>query len=508
MFLFLFNYRFYLFSFLCLFLVIGHLQSQNQFHDLDRHIEQARQDWQVPGVAVAIIKDDKIVFAKGFGVTQEGGSNPVNARTIFAIGSCTKAFTVAALASLVEQHQLQWDDKVIEHLPQFQLFDPNATQELTIRDLLSHRSGLKRADLLWYGTTLTREEILNRIRYLKPSWHLRSHFGYQNIMFLAAGEMIPYMTGVSWDDFIHEHFLSPLGMRDTTTSVKDLDKAVSVATPHIKVGNEVKAIPWRNIDNIGPAASINSNVLDMARWVQFQLDQGDFDHHQLLSAQSIKEMYTEQMTIPLNSNASVEYPDAHFLAYGLGWFLHDYKGYQVVEHGGVIDGMSALVAMIPEKHLGVVILANMELSWLPRVLKYEIFDQALGQPFYDWNAYFLRAYDEMCLYGNCKSPFGDQHEVGAAMSPSLAWDKYIGTYHDDLYGDVRISLQNGKLFANFLGFKGELDAYKGDVFKFDPSQSAPTQLTNWFFHFYISSDENIEHVTISELADGVFKRVD
>ena len=233
--------------------------------DFEDYVNKALKDWGVPGVAIAIVKDDRIVYAKGFGVRELNKPEPVDEHTLFAIGSSSKAFTAASLAILVDQSKIKWDDPATKYLPGFQLFDPYSTREMTVADLLSHRSGLTRGDLLWYASDYDRNEVLRRVRYLKPSWSLRSRFGYQNIMFLAAGQIIPSVTGKTWDDFMRERIFTPLHMKSTSTSIKSFAGNANVASPHSKIDDKVRAVSWRNIDNIAPAGSINSNVQDMAQ---------------------------------------------------------------------------------------------------------------------------------------------------------------------------------------------------------------------------------------------------
>jgi len=316
--------------------------------EFDDYVNKALKDWQVPGVAIAIVKDDKVVLAKGYGVRKFGDATPVNERTLFAIGSSSKAFTAASIAMLVDEGKLKWDDPVTKYLPEFELYDPYVTREMTVRDLLTHRSGLDRAEFIWLGTPFGRDEILRRIRYVKPSTSFRSTFGYQNIMYLAAGQVIARVSGKSWDQFIRDRIFSPLGMASSDTSINDLKGQENVATAHAKVADKIQAISLLNIDNIAPAGSINSNVLDMAEWLRMQLAEGQYKGGRLISSGAMKEMHMPQTIIRTEPPWSLMAQDAHFIAYGMGWLLHDYRGRKVVEHGGDVLGMSALVAMIPE----------------------------------------------------------------------------------------------------------------------------------------------------------------
>ncbi|MGH7783135.1 MAG: serine hydrolase domain-containing protein, partial [Candidatus Binatia bacterium] len=356
------------------------------FPGFDEYVNKAMKDWDVPGMAIAIVKDDKVLYAQGFGLREVGKTAPVDEHTIFAIGSSSKAFTATSIAMLVDDKKLKWDDHVSEYLPKFQLFDPYVTREMTVRDLLTHRIGLERGDQLWYATAYSRDDVLRRIRYLEPSSSMRSKFGYQNIMFLAAGQIIPSVTGKSWDDFVTERIFTPLGMKETGTTIRTLSNSSDVSTPHQKIDGKLQPVPWRLIDNIGPAGSINSNVVDMAQWLRLQLGNGKYEGKQLVTESSLNETHTPQTIIRLEGPYKIFYPDAHFFSYGMGWFLSDFRGKKLAEHGGAIDGMRAEVAMIPEANVGIVILTNVSGTLLPQFLCYRIFDSYMGQPVRDWQA--------------------------------------------------------------------------------------------------------------------------
>jgi len=432
--------------------------------DFDDYVNKALKDWDVPGLAIAIVKNDQIVFAKGYGVRKLGDTSAVDEKTLFAIGSSSKAFTSAAIAMLVDDGKLKLDDPATKYLPGFQLFDPYVTRELTVRDLLCHRSGLERGDFLWYGTSYSRDEIVRRVRYLKPTWSLRSMFGYQNIMYLAAGQIVAGVSGKTWDDFIRDRIFKPLGMTSSSTSINDLKNADDVATPHAKIEGKVEIIPWRNIDNIAPAGSINSNVVDMAQWVRLQLGEGVYKGQRLISSGGAKEMHTAQTVIRMDPPWTLFYSDAHFLNYGLGWFLHDHRGRKVVEHGGNIDGMSALVAMIPEEKLGLVILTNLNGTPLTSAIANRVYDLYLGVPPRDYSADLLKNYNALLEQGKQAQKKIEESRV-KGTSPTLALDKYAGAYKDEMYGDAKVAVQNGKLVLTTPGFVGELDHWNYDTFQ-------------------------------------------
>jgi CubicO group peptidase (beta-lactamase class C family) len=470
--------------------------------DFDEYVNKAIKAWDVPGVAIAIVKDDRIVYAKGFGVRELNKPTLVDEHTLFAIGSSSKAFTAASLAILVDEGRLKWDDPATKHLPGLQLFDPYSTRELTITDLLSHRSGLTRGDRLWYGSVYDRNEVLRRVRYLKPSWSLRSRYGYQNIMFLAAGQIIPSITGKSWDEFVRERIFTPLGMKSSNTSIKSFDGVTNVATPHSKINDKVQIVSWRNIDNIGPAGSINSNVEDMAQWVRLQLGEGVYQNQRLLSAAGIKEMRTPQTIIRIEGPQASLYPEAHFLTYGLGWFLSDYRGRKLIEHGGAIDGMRAEVAMVPEEKVGLVILTNLNGTILPQALMYKIFDFYFNAPQRDWSTELLKAMKNLEDQAKAAEKKAEAERV-QGTSPSLALEKYAGTFQSEMYGESKVAFENEKLVLHIgPNFTGDLQHWNYDTFRViwrDPMQG------KGFVNYRLNTQGQADAINIEGLAE--FTRV-
>ena len=464
----------------------------------DDYVKKALAEWEVPGVAIAIIKDDRIVLARGYGVRELGKPAPVDERTLFAIGSSSKAFTAASIAMLVDDGKLKWDDPATKYLLGFQLYDPYATRELTVRDLLSHRSGLERGDLLWYASSYDRDEVVRRVRFLKPTWSLRAHFGYQNIMFLAAGQIVASTANKTWDDFVRERIFIPLGMTATGTSIKALASSDDVATPHAKLDDKVQPIAWRNIDNIAPAGSINSNVQDMAQWVRLQLGGGVYQSKRLLSSSAVKEMQSPQTIIPLEGALEKLYSEAHFLTYGMGWFLSDYRGRKVVEHGGAIDGMRAQVGMIPEEKLGLVILTNMNGSVLPQALMYRIFDAFLGSPQRDWCADLLKTFKGLEGEAMAAQKKAEAERV-TGTSPSLALEKYAGDYQSEMYGRAKIASENGKLVARFgPNFTGDLEHWHYNTFRVTWRDRMQGKA---FVNFRLNTQGKVEVMSIEGIAD-------
>jgi CubicO group peptidase (beta-lactamase class C family) len=432
---------------------------------LDQYIEQARTAWKVPGLAIAIVKNDSVVYARGFGVRTLGRPEPVDQHTLFAIGSCSKAFTATLVAMLVERGKLSWDDPVSSRLPGFQLYDPYVTRELTVRDLLTHRSGLSRGDLLWYATNRSRDEIVHDVRNLKPSWSFRSRFGYQNIMYLTAGQVVAAVEGQSWDRVVRERIFLPLGMLETNSSVRALDGLPDVASPQQEVDDTIRVISWRNIDNIAPAGSINSSVVDMAQWIRLQLGSGRLGERRLVDSATLEETHTPQTVLPRVGWVKTITPDAHLAAYGMGWFLSDYHGRLVAQHGGNIDGMSALVGLLPEEHLGLVILTNLGGTGLPTGLMYRIFDQYLGLAPHDWSREMLATVDSALAQGKAEQAKQDSSRV-PGTAPSLPLDAYSGSYADSLYGEASVALEAGQLVLRFgPASVGDLEHWHYDTFR-------------------------------------------
>jgi CubicO group peptidase (beta-lactamase class C family) len=441
-------------------------QTRDPYPGFDAYVETARKTWKVPGLAVAIVRNDSVILAKGYGVKDIGKTDRVTERTVFAIGSSSKAFTAAGLAILVDEKKVSWDDPAEKHLSGFHLFDPYASRELTIRDILSHRSGLARGDMLWYGTELDRDEILRRTRFLEPSWSFRSQFGYQNLMYLAAGQITARVANMSWDDFIERRIFQPLGMSESNTTIKKLSSMRDVASPHTEIEDTVRVVPWRNIDNIAPAGSINSHVVDMAQWLRMQLGKGKYAGKQVISERQVEVMQSPHTIVPLDGTWKRFQPGAHLMAYGLGWFLSDYQGRLVVQHGGNIDGMSALVAMLPEEKLGVVVLTNMNSSGLPYVVMHKLWDLHLKTPKpRDWNAEMHKSMQELIARGREAQKKREAERV-ANTKPSLPIDQYAGVYVDSMYGEVRVLADGDKLrIDRGPSFQGELEHWHFDTFR-------------------------------------------
>jgi CubicO group peptidase (beta-lactamase class C family) len=443
----------------------GAFAQTEPFNGLNEYILKAMKDWETPGLALAVVKDDSVIFMKGYGVRKMGEEAPVTPQTIFAIASTTKAMTAACLGMLVDSGKVKWDDPVTKYLPWFQLYDPYVTREITVRDILCHRSGLERGDNLWYLSPYSREEILRRIRFLKPAWSFRSHYGYQNIMFVAAGQIIPSVTSVSWDSFIEERLFKPLGMTRSNTSVRYLAGMNDVATPHEKIDDKMQPVVWPNFDNVGSAGAVNSCVEDMAQWVRLNLNGGVYKGRKLISAEVLKEMQTPQTIIRTDSLTQVLRPSNHFAAYGFGWSLRDYLGRKLVQHEGALDGMRASVVFVPEEKLGFVILMNSQNTSLLASIAYRVLDHYLGGPSRDWSDELLKIAKEQDQKDKAEEKKRNDERV-KGTKPSLPLEAYAGTYDNEMYGPATVRVENGKLFMQFYpAFVGTLDHWNFDTFQ-------------------------------------------
>ncbi|MEJ2205991.1 MAG: serine hydrolase [Gemmatimonadota bacterium] len=436
---------------------------------LDGFIREVLETWSAPGMAVAVVHDDRVLLARGWGVREVGRADPVDEHTLFAIASTSKAFTTAAMGMLVDEERVSWDDPVTDHLPGFQLFDPYVTRELTIRDLLSHRSGLPRGDRLWYASPFTRAEIMERVRYLEPGWSFRSRYGYQNIMFLTAGELVGKVAGTTWDAFVDERIFTPLGMERSNTTTRDIEARGNVATPHVFTDTAVVTVGWRDFDNLGGAGAINSSAADMAQWLRLQLGNGTYEGTELFSDSVTWEMRGAVTVIPRGQEARETFPETHLQAYGLGWTLQDYRGRLVVRHGGSLDGMRTHVALMPEEDVGVVVLTNLNVSVVPQLVAFHVLDRFLAPredgSVKDWNDLMRGRWLEDQAEARERREATEAERV-TGTTPSLALDAYVGTYQDVLYGTANVSLEEGALVLD-VGpyFIGTLEHWHFDTFR-------------------------------------------
>jgi len=432
---------------------------------LDAYVGKAVRDWRAPGLAIAVVHGDTLVLAKGYGVRHIGRPEAIDAHTLFAVGSTTKAMTAALMGMLVDSGRVRWDDAVIEHMPEFRVADPYVTREMTIRDLLTHRGGLPVTDYMWDDTAATYVDVLHRLPYQRPAYSMRSQFVYQNVMYATAGHVESVLAGATWDDLIRRRIFQPLGMNETKTSTHELELSGDVATPHARVRDTLVAISWRNLDAIGPAGSVNSSVSDMARWMQFLLDSGRVGGKRLISASVLREMFTPQAIVPLAFYPAWGAVKPQVVTYGLGWFLFEYRGHRVAMHTGSIDGMSAIVGLLPDDRVGVVVFVNQDHAELRHALLMRTFDTYLGGVSRDWSAELLRVYADVAQKADSTDKAREATRVPGA-SPPLPLARYVGTYRDSLYGTFVVRLERGSLVGQRGPWVGDLEPWGYDTFSF------------------------------------------
>jgi CubicO group peptidase (beta-lactamase class C family) len=482
--------------------------------DLDAYVARVLKTFEVPGLSLAIVKDGKVVLAKGYGVRKLGEPTPVDENTLLAIGSNTKAFTSAALATLVDEGKISWDDPVRERLTGFQMYDPYVSHEMTIRDLLTHRSGmgLGEGDLLfWPHTTFTRAEIIYKLRFMKPASSFRSRFAYDNLLYMTAGQIIPAVTGKSWEDYVREKILRPLGMNATNLSNADFKPGDNYAWPHSKVDGKLQPIEFVNLDNAGPAGSINSSAAEMAKWVLLQLNHGKIPgrDEMIFSEKQSQEMWSAQTILPI-STAPVPPPlselRAKFSAYGLGWFLRDLNGLKLVAHTGGVAGFVSRVQLVPEERLGIVVLTNAEETEAFDSIALRVLDHYFGLPSRDWIAAFREARDKR-EKDAAEAMKGQETARAADSKPSLPLEKYAGVYTDPWYGPVTIRLESGKLVFTLDHTPkavADLQHWQYDTFK---AHWRDRTIEDAFLTFTLKPDGAIDHFTmvaVSPLADFSF----
>ena len=443
----------------------GAVAQRNSTAELDAYIARAVRDWGIPGLAIAVVKDDSVVFAKGYGVRELGKAGAVDAGTRFAIGSTTKAMTAVALGMLVDEGKVRWDEPVTTYLPGFRVGDPYVTRELTVRDLLTHRAGLGNADQLWASADYSPEEISARVATLQPAYSLRSGFIYQNIMYAIAGDVIRAASGRSWADFVRARIFVPLGMTATEPTLRALAGQGNIAAPHMEIRDTIRAVTNRSVDAVAPAGSVWSGVGDMAKWARFILDSGRVDGKRLLSADSYREIMTPQVIAPKSMYTTMSLIRPHFFTYGLGWFLHDYQGQAIAMHTGSIDGMSAIIGLIPDRRLGVYVLANLDHAELRHALMYRVFDLYSGNRPRDWSRELLDLYGGLEARADSARRQQQQQRVGGTR-PSLELESYAGTYRSPTYGDAVVTVRNGALHFEFgSGRRGLLTHWQYDSFQ-------------------------------------------
>lgn len=428
--------------------------------NFDAVVEAGLKALKVPGACVAVVVGDEVVLAKGYGLRDIEKKLPMTADTLLAIGSASKAFTVFALGTLVDEGKMDWDKPVRTYIPWFKLYDPSATEHISPRDLVTHRSGLPRHDLVWYNNlTSTREELVHRLAFLKPTADLREKFQYNNLMFLTAGFLLEQLTGQKWEDAVRARVFAPLGMARSNFSVDESQKDPDFALPYQEEKGAVKRLPFRNITTMGPAGAINSSANEMSRWVRIHLNNGKIEGKNLIGAATVADMHAPHM--PIGAPQSI--PEIGPEIYGMGWFTDTYRGHARVHHGGNIDGFSALVSFLPQDNVGFVVLTNMNGTGLPELLVRHAVDKLLGLPDRNW---ILEAAQNKAK-GEELGKAAEQKKATRrtlGTKPSHKLDDYVGDYNHPGYGDLKVFLRDGHLAFSINAIVSNLEHWHYDTF--------------------------------------------
>lgn len=485
--------------------------ADDKLRGLDDLAAKAMQEWKIPGVALGVIKDGKVIYAKGYGYRDLELKLPVTTETLFAIGSITKSFTALTFGMLNDEGKVDWDKPVHEMLPEFALFDPFASDHVTPRDMFSHRSGLPRHDLVWYSSDFSRADLVNRMRYLKPTKDLRSAFQYNNLAMMTMGYLEGKITGLGWEGAVRTRIFAPLEMTHSNFSIADLAKSENHALGYKFQKEAVLVTPYHNIDQIGPAGSINSSIDDMSHYLIFQLGDGTYQGKRLVSGGNLRQMHSPQTAVS-DPPPGAGFPELGHGAYGFAWVVTSYRGHNLVWHNGGIDGFYALLSMLPDDHMGVVVLTNLPNGNIPDLLAYNVYDRLLGLEQLPWLERFKeREAKQKKEAEDSKKTKPSDKKPGTHPSHPLA--DYAGDYENPGYGLIKVTLKGE-------GLEGALNTLKPfrlqhchyDIFEVpDEGESDDAPLGGLRFQFHMNKQGDIETVSAAlEPALGediVFHRV-
>jgi CubicO group peptidase (beta-lactamase class C family) len=481
-------------------------RAQKILEGFDAKIEQALKDFDVPGLSIGIVVDGDVVLAKGYGMRDLERNLPVTSDTIFGIGSCTKAFSTFAIGTLIEEGLMEWDQPVCDILPEFCLSSQYATRNVTIRDLVTHRSGMARHAYMWYNSKCSRQELLKRLRYLEPACDIRERYIYGDLMYMVAGLAVEKVTQQSWENVISEKILKPLEMKRTNFSVADSKRDEDHAIPYVERNGTIRRMSFRDFSVIGAGGSINSTAHDLTHWLKMLLAQGVYSDRPLLSTTGLQEMFAGQVIV----SGYAESKELLLNAYGLGWGIHSYRGHYHVSHDGGLDGFTSVVGVLPYDGIGIVVLANKNLSSLPRLIAFETLDRILELPLRDW----LKEGLEQIQNGK-KAALENQEAEGLqrkkGTTPSHSLEEYIGEYDHPGYGRVKVELKEGKLTASYNDITSVLAHWHYDVFSIvEDSEDLLVSREGTKFTFRNNLNGDVEELLIPfepKTDDIVFKKV-
>ena len=432
---------------------------------LDQYIETAVQTWGAPGLAIAIVKNDEVVYAKGFGVREMGKPESVDSETLFHIGSTTKAFITMALGMLVSDGEIKWNDKVISHMPDFRVADPSVTQDLTVIDIVTHRSGVQTGDLLWVAG-LSREQIIANMANAPQVFSFRSDFQYNNNMYLLAGELIEAVSGMPFEDFIRSRILDPLGMKATTLYMDEWTANDNRTAAHDTLNDQpMRPIEYPSIYNAGGAGLMNSNVSEMTQWIRFLLNKGTLNGEQLVSSRSFDAIFEPYIFMQQSPYPAASQAESNVFGYGLGWFLQDYRGQKMIMHTGSIWGQSAILGLLPEENLGVVVYINADHIELRHALMYHVFDRYLGETDKDWSTDLFDLYTGI-NQKNIQAQKEAEAQRQSDTKPTHSVSDYAGTYNHPYFDTIQILSDGSNLsFEYGVGLHGTMGHWQHDQFQ-------------------------------------------
>ncbi len=476
--------------------------------ELDAYIAKGMQDWKIPGLSIAVVKGGEVVYLKGFGVRRLGAPEPVDQQTLFGMMSTTKAMTALAVAMLVDEKKVAWDDPVTKYLPWFQLSDPYVTRELTVRDLLRHNAGLGNADLLWARGDLSTREILERVRGLKMAYSMRAGYAYQNIMYQAAGEVVAVAAGMPWARFVKTRIMDPLGMTRSQPTLEAMRTAhdANVSGAHFEIDGKIQAIEEQPVDPVPAAGAAWSSAEDAAKWLRFWLSGGLAGDKRLVSEANFRELLEPQAIVPVSDF----YPTAALTAprwttYGLGWFQQDYRGRFVAMHTGSIDGRTAIVALVPDEKVGVYIFGNLDHAEFRHALMWRAIDACLDLPRRDWSREFLALYGDLKAKAAKTAADWEARRV-TGTRPSAALEQYAGTYDHSVWGNVIVDLANGVLTVHIGPLAeqaGRLEHWHFDTFRARLGDGRG----GWtYFTFRLAADGTVRGIRLEDADSFEFTR--
>jgi CubicO group peptidase (beta-lactamase class C family) len=466
---------------------------------LDSYVNKALTDWQIPGASVCIVKNGKVVLMKGYGVKDYDSKEKVDENTLFMIGSNSKAFTATAIAMLNADKKLSLDDKVTKWIPEFKLENKAAGEQAIIKDLLCHRIGFKtfQGDFTYWTSNLTRHEVIEKMGHIKAMYPFRTTWGYTNAAFLTAGEIIPKASGMSWEDFVTQKIFQPLDMKNTLALSKDFPNAPNKCSPYTMSEGKLVKIPFCSIDNLAPAGSIGSSVNDMSHWVMMQLDNGKYKGTQVVPASAIAETRTPASIL---GNGGSIFNKSHFSLYGLGWFLQEYCGREIVSHTGGVNGFVTSVTLIPEEKLGILVFTNTDQNAFYEALKWEILDAYLGNPYRNYTKVYLGSFRFQSLAAEKKDKTL-KDSATLHLQTDLPLTAYTGQYFNEVYGNMNVVMENGELkmkFSHHPNMYAKLESLGGNRFY---ATFTDPEFSKAVFPFHIENGK-VKSVTV-KVADFV-----